>query len=437
MGGSVDSELTLAPTPAGVMLDVMSGDHCVIIGGGAAGYFGAIACAEANPDVQVTLLEATRQPLAKVRISGGGRCNVTHACFDPRAFVANYPRGARELLGPLHRFGPRDTVAWFATRGVELKTETDGRMFPITDSSATIIECLEQAATQAGVLVRLSCPVRTVTRASSGGGFVVTLHSGETVVAERILIATGGGTMSGGLAFAKELGHTIEPLAPSLFTFQITDPRLAGLEGLATPDAEVTVPGTKLRARGPVLVTHWGLSGPAILRLSAWGARELQATNYAFTLRLNWVGSETATAGTAALDGMRRDHGKRRVVNGGPFPVPSRLWERIVASAGIPPETIWASLSRAAATSLLQHLFASEFAVRGKSTNKEEFVTCGGVRLREVDFRTMESRICPGLHFAGEVLDIDGITGGFNFQSAWTTGWTAGQAMGGTRPSGP
>ncbi len=399
-----------------------------VIGGGAAGFFGAIAGAEANPDRQVTLFEASSRPLAKVRISGGGRCNVTHACFEPRELTANYPRGGRELLGPLHRFGPRETVAWFEERGVALKTERDGRMFPVTDTSATVIECLQNTAARAGVNVRLSCPVRSLSRGASGG-FVLGLHGGETVAAERVLIATGGGANSGGIAMARELGHHIEALVPSLFTFHVADARLSGLEGLAVADAEVAVSRTRWRARGPVLVTHWGLSGPAILRLSAWGARDLHAVNYTFPLRVNWTAAQAPADVATILERMRREHGRRQVSSGGPFAMPLRLWERLVAAAGIKNDLTWASLPRAGAAALVSELSAGTFAVAGKSMNKEEFVTCGGVRLREVDFRTMESRVCPGLHFAGEVLDIDGITGGFNFQAAWTTGRIAGQAL--------
>jgi predicted Rossmann fold flavoprotein len=410
------------------MLSRMSGKHVVVVGGGAAGYFGAIACAEANPSLTVTLLEATRHPLAKVRISGGGRCNVTNSCTDPREFATHYPRGARELLGPLHRFGARDTVAWFAARGVELKAEPDGRMFPETDSSATIIDCLERSAREAGVHVRTCCAVRTVVP-TGGGDFALALHGGETVAAERVLLATGGGASSGGIALARALGHAIEPLVPSLFTFRVVDARLTGLEGLAVGEAEVFVPATSLRARGPILVTHWGLSGPAVLRLSAWGARELHARNYAFPVRINWAGGQSAADVEAICDTMRREHGKRRVISGTPLSLPLRLWERLVTAAGIPAETIWAALPREPARRLVDQLTAGEFRVEGKSTNKEEFVTCGGVRLREVDFRTMASRVRPGLHLAGEILDIDGITGGFNFQSAWTTSWIAGRAM--------
>jgi predicted Rossmann fold flavoprotein len=400
---------------------------CVIAGGGAAGFFAAIACAEANPAARVTLCEALAQPLAKVRISGGGRCNVTHACFEPRELVRGYPRGGRELLGPFHQWQPRDTVAWFAERGVELKTEEDGRMFPVTDDSATVINCLLAAAERAGVRLRTGLGVKAAERA--GSGYRVLLSGGESLDCDRLLLATGGGKSSAGIAIAQQLGHTIEPLVPSLFTFHIDDPRLKGLEGLSVPDAETRLPGTRVAARGPALITHWGLSGPAILKLSAWGARELAAAGYRFRLALNWRGGSTAAQVQAELAAGRTVHPRRQISSWNPLGLPARLWERLAVAAGIAPETVWTSVSNAALQALAAQVSAGEFVVTGKSTNKEEFVTCGGVRLAEVDFRTMESRCSPGLYLAGEVLDIDGVTGGFNLQSAWTTGRLAGLAM--------
>jgi len=400
---------------------------CVIAGGGAAGFFAAIACAEANPRARVTLCEAAAHPLAKVRISGGGRCNVTHACFEPGELVRGYPRGGRELLGPFHHWQPSDTVAWFADRGVELKTEEDGRMFPVTDQSATVIDCLLAAAERAGVILRTGAGVRTAERA--GKGYRVHLSGGETLECDLLLLATGGGKSSAGIAIAQSLGHSIEPLVPSLFTFHIGDSRLKELEGLAVPDADARVPGTRLAARGPALITHWGLSGPAILKLSAWGARELAACDYRFTLALNWRGGSTAAQVQAELAASRTVHPRRQIGSWNPLGLPSRLWERLAAAAGVAPGTVWASVSKAALQALALQVTAGEFAVAGKSLNKEEFVTCGGVRLAEVDFRTMESRRSPGLYLAGEVLDIDGVTGGFNLQSAWTTGRLAGLAM--------
>ena len=403
----------------------------LVAGGGAAGFFAAIACAEADPRADVTLHEATAHPLAKVRVSGGGRCNVTHACPDPGELARGFPRGSRELIGPFHRFGPAETVAWFRDRGVELKTEKDGRMFPVTDDSGTVVDCLMRAAAKAGARLFTGSGVKAVSRApgDAGGRFAVALSGGGEVRADRVLIATGGGRVSAGLSIAAGLGHSIAPPVPSLFTFHVDDPRLKGLEGVAAPAAAASVLGTRLRECGPVLVTHWGLSGPAILRLSAWGARELHAADYSFTLAVNWAEPRTADEARAGLEADRAAHPRRQVSSANPFGLPSRLWERLVAAAGIAPGTTWAAVTKESLRALALQATASEFAVAGKSLNKEEFVTCGGVRLGEVDMATMESRICPGLHFAGEVLDIDGITGGYNFQAAWTTGWQAGRAM--------
>ncbi|HVS51692.1 MAG TPA: NAD(P)/FAD-dependent oxidoreductase [Opitutaceae bacterium] len=401
----------------------------VVIGGGAAGFFAAIACAEKlGAAGRVTIHETTAHPLAKVRVSGGGRCNVTHACFEPRELVKRYPRGARELLGAFHRWQPRDMVAWFAARGVELKTEADGRMFPVTDDSATIVDCLQRAAEQAGVQLRTSLGVRKVERAGEKC-FWLTLTDGTGVRAERVLVATGGNKSSVGLAIAQALGHTIEPPVPSLFTFHIDDARLVGLSGVAVESAAVSVPGTKLRTDGPLLITHWGLSGPAVLKLSAWGARELAAVNYEFPLVVNWVGAHTRDSLMREFGSVREKNPRKQIATWSPLAMPQRLWERLVTAAGLATTTPWAQASNTALGALATQLTAAEFRVVGKSMFKEEFVTCGGVRLSEVDFRTMESRVCPGLHFAGEVLDLDGVTGGFNFQAAWTTGWLAGQAM--------
>lgn len=415
----------------------MDSPRIVVAGGGAAGFFAAITAAEANPRARVSVYEATAHPLAKVRISGGGRCNTTHACFDPRELVKRYPRGGRELLGPFHRWGPKETVAWFAARGVELKTEPDGRMFPVTDDSDTIVACLKKAAEDAGVAVAICKGVRTAEYAhgaasvEGGARFRITLTDDSTIEADRLLLATGGNKGSAGLAIAERLDHTIEPPVPSLFTFHIDDPRIRGLEGLSLATVATAIAGSRLRESGPILITHWGLSGPAILKLSAWGARELHARDYRAVLLVNWAAPHTQESARGVLEAFRREHPRKQVSNANPLGVPGRLWERLVTAAGFEESATWAGVSNVRFQSLVTQVTASEFSIEGKSLNKEEFVTCGGVRLREVDFRTMESRVRPGLHFAGEVLDIDGITGGFNFQAAWTTGWLAGQAMAG------
>lgn len=422
-----------------------SARQIAVIGGGAAGFFAAIAAAESDPAARVTLYEATAHPLAKVRVSGGGRCNVTHACFEPRELVRRYPRGGRELLGAFSRWQPRDTVEWFATRGVLLKTETDGRMFPVTDDSATIVDCLLSAARKAGVVVRTQCGLKSAevergvpgalepaaTAASAhAASFRLALTTGETVAVDRLLLATGGNKSNAGFAVAQALGHTIEPPVPSLFTFHVSDARLRDLSGVSVEEAATSIPGTKLRERGPLLITHWGLSGPAVLKLSAWGARTLHDLGYRFPLRVNWSPAHNAATAAAALARAREQNPRKQVASWSPFGLPLRLWERLVVAGGLAPDATWAGLGNPALRGLAAQVVAAEFAVDGKSMFKEEFVTCGGVRLAEVDFKTMGSRLVPGLHFAGEVLDVDGITGGFNFQAAWTTGWLAGRALG-------
>lgn len=404
-------------------------DHrrIAVIGGGAAGFFAAIAAAERlGARGEVVLFEATAHLLAKVRISGGGRCNVTHACFEPPELVKKYPRGGRELLGAFHRFQPRDTIEWFAARGIVTKTEEDGRMFPVTDDSATIVDCLMSAATRAGVRIRTSAPVRAM--AKEGGTFRLTLGSGGVEDFDRVIVATGGNKASGGLAIAESFGHTIVPPVPSLFTFHIADPRLVDLAGISVDAAVVSAPGTKLRTEGPVLITHAGLSGPGILKLSAWGARAFAERNYDFPIAINWVPPHTKDSLAKALATVREQNARKQVATFSPVAVPQRLWERLVVAAGVAPTTPWAHVSNPGLQALAGQLVAGEYAVTGKSMFKDEFVTCGGVKLSEVDFRTMESRLCPGLHFAGEVLDVDGVTGGFNFQNAWTTGYLAGMA---------
>lgn len=413
-----------------------------VIGGGAAGFFAAIAAAEADPAARVTLYEATAHPLAKVRVSGGGRCNVTHACFEPRELARRYPRGGRELLGAFSRWQPRDTVEWFAARGVTLKTEADGRMFPVTDDSATIVDCLLGAARKAGVVVRTQCGLKSaeVERGVPGAlepaapasgahaRFRLSLTTGETAAADRLVLATGGNKSNAGFTIAAAFGHPIEPPVPSLFTFHVADPRLHGLAGVSVEDAATAVPGTKLRERGPLLITHWGLSGPAVLKLSAWGARTLHDVGYRFELRVNWAPTHNPETAHTVLADARARNPRKQVATWCPFGLPLRLWERLVVAAGLAADTPWTVVGNAALRGLAAQVVEADFTVDGKSMFKEEFVTCGGVRLAEVDFKTMGSRLVPGLHFAGEVLDVDGVTGGFNFQAAWTTGWLAGRA---------
>ncbi len=398
-----------------------------MVGGGAAGFFAAIAAAEAGADV--TLLEKTSRFLDKVRISGGGRCNVTHACFDPREFATHFPRGGRALLSPFRKFSARDTVAWFESRGVKLKTEPDGRMFPVTDSSRTIMNCLFAAAEKAGVKKRLHCPVESVAKNAAGKFELTPGGPGEKIICDRLLLATGGCRAAAAGQLAASLGHTLIAPVPSLFTFQINTPWLRSLAGVSLEQAEVFVPAAKLRERGPLLVTHWGLSGPAILKLSAWGARALHDLDYHFPLLVNWLPGSNAEKIAMAFQSKRVSDGAKLLVNAPLFPLPARLWEHLVLAAGNARDTRWSALTRAQGHALARQILRSEFPVTGKSLNKDEFVTCGGVKLGEVDFQTMESKICPGFFLAGELLDIDGVTGGFNFQAAWTTGFVAGQAM--------
>ncbi|MDD5719221.1 MAG: NAD(P)/FAD-dependent oxidoreductase [Candidatus Krumholzibacteria bacterium] len=403
----------------------------VVVGGGAAGMFAAIRAAALAPGLRVTVLEKGRDLLQKVSISGGGRCNVTHDCRDPRELVKFYPRGSRELRGMFSRFAAQDTIDWFAARGVCLKTEPDGRMFPTTDDSATVVGCLLQAAQAAGVEILTRRPVRAARRTEYG--FMVDLAEGTSLVADRLLIASGGMRGGGEREVVESLGHTIVEPVPSLFSFHIDDPRLSGLAGLAVPETALRVSGMKdLASSGPVLVTHWGLSGPGILKLSAWGARRLAACNYEFTLEIDWLPALPAAGVTDALAAGRRNQPRKQVATAACVDLPRRLWERLVAAAGVPAERTWTELRREETRALGEQLKASRFAVAGKTLNKDEFVTCGGVPLDEVDLRRMQSRRVPGLFFAGEVLDIDGLTGGFNLQAAWTGGWIAGEGLAGT-----
>jgi predicted Rossmann fold flavoprotein len=407
----------------------MSKPGVVVVGGGAAGFFAAITCAEALPAHKVLILEKGAQFLGKVKISGGGRCNVTHACFDPVQLSQFYPRGSRALVGPLRRFGPTETVRWFEQRGVKLKREPDGRMFPVTDSSQTIIDCLLEAARAAGVELRNNCGLERAA-ALPDGGFELGLSRGEDMVCEKLMLATGGCRVPAAGNVAVSLGHTLEPPVPSLFTFHVDLEWLRNLAGISVDRVELAVPGSGLKEHGPMLITHAGVSGPAVLKLSAWGARELHRMNYCFGLRVNWLPELRVEGIEAEIELRRQTQPARMVVNSAVGGLPARLWEQLVLQSGIVRETRWSGLSRSAQHNLVQFLVRSELPVTGKTLNQDEFVTCGGVRLGEVNFKTMESRVRPGLYFGGELLDIDALTGGFNFQAAWTTGWIAGTAIG-------
>jgi len=407
---------------------MMKSDWDVIIaGGGPAGFFAAIRCAEADPDLRVLILERAGQTLGKVIISGGGRCNVTHACFDPAQLITFYPRGGDELRGAFTRFQPADTVEWFESRGVRLKTESDGRMFPVTDDSTTIAECLRESARRAGVKVQTGASLSTLEKSPSDG-FRLEVRSGTKVLhlqTQKLLIATGSDRRM--LQLVHSLGHTVNEPVPSLFTFNVRDARIDGLAGVSVDD--VTLMMEAVTTRGPLLITHWGLSGPAVLRCSAWGARILSGKGYAATLRANWLGSHSADAALEVLTRTKewRENARKKVTATPAFTqIPSRLWKQLTHFIG---GRNWADISKAELRKLADELTAGEFRIEGRGQFKEEFVTCGGVSLKEVDFKTMQSRIVQGLFFAGEVLDIDGLTGGFNFQSSWTTGWIAGGAL--------
>lgn len=406
----------------------------VVIGGGAAGFFSSITCARTHPQAQVTLLEASRQPLAKVRISGGGRCNVTHSCFDPALLVQSYPRGSKALRGALTRFQPKDTIAWFEAQGVQLKTEADGRIFPVTDNSQTIVECLFDAAKAAGVKLRTSTAVKSVSRQlpprSNQGKFEILLKNGDKLDCDRLLLATGSNPL--GYRWAKNLGHAIESPVPSLFTFNIRDPRLQDLAGVSQKEVHLRLPdaGKTLSEQiGPLLITHWGLSGPVVLKLSAWGARFLHEHQYQTRLIVNWLPQYKQESLRELLLKVKSQLSRRLIVSSCPVPISKRLWTNLTAAVGIKEQQRWAQLSKSALNQLIQELTQGVYLIKGKGIFKEEFVTCGGISLKEVNFKTMESRLCSDLYFAGEILDIDGITGGFNFQSAWTTAWIAGLAI--------
>ncbi len=393
----------------------------VIVGGGAAGFFAAIACAEKNPDYQVTILEKSQKLLAKVKVSGGGRCNVTHACFEPKQLVKFYPRGERQLLGPFTRFNPSNTIEWFAQRGVKLKAEPDGRMFPITDSSQTIIDCFIEEAKRRRIEIKLGGGVEQLQKQNEK--WEVTTKS-ETIVCDAVIITTGSSEQV--WRMLKNLGIKIVEPVPSLFTFNINDQRLKELPGVAVKNATVTVrENVKLKTTGPLLITHWGLSGPAILKLSAWGARALAALNYQFTINVNWTGVNSKESVLQQLQQLKQTSGRQQISNHPMFDIPIRLWKVLVNAEGLNN----ADLSKTKLNEIASSLTECLFEVNGKSTFKEEFVTAGGVDLNEVDFKTMQSKSLSGLFLAGEVLDIDAVTGGFNFQAAWTTGYIAGTSV--------
>lgn len=401
---------------------VMVKRQLVVIGGGAAGFFCAVNAALNSPDLNVILLEKSDKLLSKVRVSGGGRCNVTHACFDSIALAKHYPRGEQWLKKAFGQFNPTHTIEWFAARGVTLKKEADGRMFPVTDDSGTIIQCLLQEANRLRVDMRLK---RDVTQLEHTGNGWIVHTSKETIATDFVCVACGGFPKPAQFNWIKALGHTIEEPVPSLFTFNLPQHPIRKLMGVVSDPVHVKIRGTKLQETGPVLITHWGLSGPCILRLSAWGAKILAEQNWQFTAVVNWVPAQHEQSMLDYLRQYRNERGSQKLIAKNPFSLPQRLWEFLLEEAGIDVQVRWSDLPAKDQNKLAKLLVAMELEVKGKTTFKEEFVTAGGVRLHEVDPLRMVSRLKPALYFAGEILDVDGITGGFNFQHAWTSGWLA------------
>lgn len=395
----------------------------IIVGGGAAGFFAAINAAENNPKLDILILERGKEVLTKVKVSGGGRCNVTHAEFVPSELVKRYPRGEKELRGPFHKFMTGDTIAWFEKRGIELKTEEDGRMFPVTDNSHTIIDCFNRECKRLNIDILKGHSLKNFKK--NGEHWQVQTSQGD-LECKKLMLATGSNSKVWNLL--EKMGHTIVPAVPSLFTFNIKDKRIKDLAGIST-DAEVKVQGEELESSGPLLITHWGMSGPAILKLSAWGARELNKLDYRFKISVNWLPGRETSALLKELKELKFSLSKQQVSKRSQFDLPKRLWQSIVSASAIKTETKWADLNKDQLRLLSAELTKAIYRVEGKSTFKEEFVTAGGIDLKEIDFKTFESRIHKDLYFAGEILNIDAITGGFNFQNAWTGAFLAARAM--------
>lgn len=400
----------------------------VIIGGGAAGFFTAANIAALRPAMQTVILERGKNVLEKVRISGGGRCNVTHACFEPKELVKFYPRGHKELLAPFHRFCSGDTIAWFEQRGVQLKIEPDMRMFPTTDSSQTIIDCLEKAVKTPSIAVKTSERVDAINQSNETTDYKFEIHTENSLYyAKKVVVATG--SIPSMWEMLKKLGHSIIAPVPSLFTFNIKDDRIKGLEGLSVEKVKVTIPALKYSSEGPILITHWGMSGPAILKASAWAAPALHQLKYNFGIQVNWLWCYSVLEAVDLLTDIKITHPKKKIVGTAFFSIPLRLWKRICEAAQIEENLNWADANKKQLLQLAQQLCESTYKVVGKSTFKDEFVTAGGVNLKEINFKRFESKIVPNLFMAGEVLDIDAVTGGFNFQAAWTGGWCVAQAI--------
>ena len=399
----------------------------IVIGGGAAGFFCAVNAARMNPALKVTIIEKSNKLLSKVKVSGGGRCNVTHACFDIAEMSKQYPRGQHFVKKAFHQFFTTDTADWFEERGVKLKTEDDGRMFPVTDSSQTVINCLLKEAGKYGVEILLNKEVRKIIRQPST--FNLQLSTNETLTADYICIASGGYPKSSMFEWLKELSHTVEEPVPSLFTFNLPNHPITKLMGVSVEKTKVKTQNLKLEEEGPLLITHWRLSGPAVLRLSAWGARQLAICNWQFAILVNWLPDFNEQSLRERFQQLRIENASQKVMNKNLFGLPARLWEFLAEQSAIKPERRWADLPSVEQNRFIRNLCNYECEVKGKTTFKEEFVTAGGIKLNEVDANTMMSKKVQNLFFAGEVLDVDGITGGFNFQHAWTSGWVAAKTI--------
>ncbi len=409
------------------MRDNKKARKAAIIGGGAAGFFAALHLAEIDPYCEVHVFEKSTQLLSKVKVSGGGRCNVTHACFDNRTLVQFYPRGSKQLSSPFKEFSPIDTIAWFKERGVTLKTEADGRMFPVTDSSQTIINCFLEEAQRLGVRIHTQQGVSSFVQENNL--WKITFSDQSQFVADALLIATGSSELIWNQL--KSLGIKIEEPAPSLFTFNVKDMNLHELSGTSVEHTSLKIQGTKLKTEGPLLITHWGMSGPAILKLSAWGALDLKALNYNFTLSISFLPAENDQSLMDFLKNLRSKESRKQVNSFSPFDeISKRLWNYLLGKSDITQQLNWADLSNKDLQRLVEELLHGQYKVNGKSTFKDEFVTCGGVSLDEINFKTYESKKYTGLFFAGEVINVDAVTGGFNFQHAWTSGWIAAEGIG-------
>lgn len=407
----------------------MTKKRLVVIGGGAAGFFCAVNAARMDHKLEVIIVEKSSKLLSKVKVSGGGRCNVTHACFSISGMIKKYPRGARFLKKAFHQFFTTDTISWFKERGVELKTEADGRMFPVTNSSQTIIDCLVNEVNKYGIEILMNKEVCEIVNENSQ--WLISFKSGQAIPASFLCIASGGYPKSTQFEWLQNIGHTIAAPVPSLFTFNMPGNPITSLMGITVDLVQVKIIGSKLTEEGSLLITHWGMSGPAILKLSAWGARELAAKNWQFEIIVNWLPAYNQQTLKDKFQQVRFDIAAQKISNRNPFGLPQRLWEYLLQQSGVNENIRWADLPAKEQNKLIKNLVAQEFAVNGKTTFKEEFVTSGGIVLEEVDHNTMQSKIVPNLFFAGEVLNVDGVTGGFNFQNAWTTGWIAAKAIAG------